>query len=135
MYQSEFSDVTYLEDLNVVFVIWKKFCSQNDYRKPLLYALEIMRNHTGCHYVAYTRDGFENEPADTQWVFDFFLPQAALTTCKAIFFIIDKDNKLKEELEGQSVELGKQFDVHYCFGLDEVKFILNQKYKQPETGR
>ena len=126
MYQSEFSDVSYLEDLNVVLVKWKKFCCQDDYRKPLLYALDIMRTHNNCHYVADTRDGFENEPSDTEWVFDFFLPQAAQTTCKAIFFIIDKDNKLKEELEGQSVEIRKQFAVHYCFGLDEVKLLLNR---------
>jgi len=126
MYLSEFCDVAYLDDLNVVFVKWKKFCHHDDYRKPLLYAIDIMKKHNGCHYVADTRDGFENERADTQWVFDVFLPQTALTTCKAIFFIIDNDNKLKEELEGQSVELKKKFDVHYCFGLDEVKLILKQ---------
>lgn len=126
MYRSEFSDVTYLEDLNVVFVKWKKFCRQDDYRKPLLYALDIMRNHNDCHYVADTRDGFENEQADTQWLLDVFLPQTAQTGCKAIFFIIDNNNRLKDELEGQSVELKKKFDVHYCFGLDEVNSILNQ---------
>ena len=124
MYRSEFIDVTYLEDLNVVFVKWKKFCRQDDYRKPLLYATEIMRSHANCHYVVDTRDGFENEDADTQWVFNVFLPQTAQTTCKAIFFIIDNDNLLKEELEGQSVELRKRFDVHYCFGLDDVKRII-----------
>ena len=129
MYQSEFSDVCYLEDLNVVFVKWKKFCRQDDYRKPLLYALDIMKNHNNCHYVADTRDGFENEPSDTQWVFDVFLTQAALTTCKAIFFIIDNDNKLKEELEKHAVELRKQFDVHYCFELDEVEVLLG-KYRK-----
>ena len=127
MYKSEFSEVTYLEDLNVVFVKWKKFCCQDNYRKPLLYALDIMRNHVDCHYVADTRNGFENEPADTQWIFDYFLPQAALTTCKVIFFIIDNDNKLKEELEGQAAELKKCFDVHYCFGIDEIKSILKDK--------
>jgi len=121
--------VTYLEDLNVVFVKWKKFCRQEDYRKPLLYAIEIMENHIGCQYVADTRDGFENEEADTQWVFDVFLPRTAQTTCKAIFFIIDNDNLLKEELEGQSVELMKQFDVHYCFGLDDVKGIIEATYR------
>ena len=88
MYKSEFSEVSYLEDLNVVFVKWKKFCRQDDYRNPLLYALDIMKNHNNCHYVADTRDGFENEPADIQWVSDVFIMQAALTTCKAIFFII-----------------------------------------------
>jgi len=44
MYQSEFSDVTYLEDLNVVFVKWKKFCRLDDYRKPLnLWVIFIKR--------------------------------------------------------------------------------------------
>ena len=126
MYKSEFSDVSYLEDLNVVLVKWKKFCRQDDYRNPLLYALDIMKNHNNCHYVADTRDGFENDQADTQWLFDVFFPQTALTTCKAIFFIIDDDNKLKEELEGQSAELKKKFDVYYCFGLDEIESILKQ---------
>jgi len=129
MYKSEFSDVSYLEDLNVAFVKWKKFCRQDDYRNPLLYALDIMKNHDGCHYAADTRDGFENEPADIQWVADVFLTQAALTTCKAIFFIIDNDNNLKEELEKHSVELRKQFDVHYCFCLDDVKNIIESAYK------
>lgn len=130
MYSSEYSDVSYLEDLNVAYVTWKKFCCRDDYRKPLLCALDIMRNHHNCHYAADTRNGFENEAEDTQWLFDFFLPQTALTTCRAFFFIIDKDNNLKDELEGQAAELKKFFDVHYCFGLDEIKTILNQYEKQ-----
>lgn len=128
MFQSEFCDVDYQSDLNIVFVKWKKFCRQEDYRKPLMLALDIMRNHNDCHYVADTRNGFENKQADTEWLFDVFIRQAALTTCKMIFFIIDKDNSLKEELEGQSGELRKLFDVHYCYGMDEVKSILN-KYR------
>ena len=130
MYKSEFCDVYYNEDLNIVFVKWKKFCKKDDYRKPLLYALDIMREHNGCNYVADTRDGFENELEDTKWVFDVFLTQAASTTCKAIFFIIDNDNKLKEELEGQAVELRKKFDVYYCFGLDEVESVLVSNYSK-----
>jgi hypothetical protein len=122
--------VNYNEALNIVFVKWKRFCRQSDYRNPLLHALEIMQSHENCQYVADTRDGFENEAEDTQWVFEVFLPQAARTTCKAIFFIIDSDNTLKAELEGQSAELGRQFDVHYCFGLDEVQDILERKYRK-----
>ncbi len=124
MYRSEFCDVDYVQDMNVVLVKWKKFCQGDQYRAPLLHALEILKQHKGCQYVADTRDGFENEESDTQWLFDVFLPEAAATTCRKIFFIIDRDNSLKEELEGQSVELGKQFVVHYCFDLDEVKEIL-----------
>jgi len=85
-----------------------------------------MKRHNDCHYVADTREGFENEDADTQWVFDVFLPQTARTGCKKIFFIITEDNTLKAELEGQAAELGKMFAVHYCFGLDEIKSILDE---------
>jgi hypothetical protein len=127
MYMSEFCDVDYNEELNVAFVTWKKFCRKDDYRNPLLHAIEIMQEHDGCHYVADTRNGFENESSDTRWLFDVFLPKAAATSCKMIFFIINSDNNLKEELEGQSAELQKLFDVHYCFGLDEIKAILNAK--------
>ena len=125
MYQSEFCDVSYNHELNIAFVKWKKFCRDDAYRQPLLYALEIMEKHEGCNYCADTRDGFENEEADTQWLFDVFLPQAAEASCEKIFFIIDRDNSLKEELEGQAVELRKLFEVSYCFGIDDVREILN----------
>ena len=126
MYKSAFCDVSYNKELNIVFVEWKKFCRGNDYREPLLLAVDIMKNHVGCNYCADTRNGFENEQDDTQWVFDVFLPQTAKTSCKKIFFIIDNNNTLEDELEGQSVELGKQFDVHFCFGLHDVKRILTE---------
>ena len=129
MYRSEYCDVDYNEKLNIVFVAWKKFCSSDDYRKPLLHALKIMRENDGCQYVADTRTGFENETADTQWLFDEFLPKTAETSCKIIFFIIDRNNSLKEELEGQATELGKLFDVYYCYGLDEVESLLDRHRK------
>jgi len=124
MYRSNCCNVDYHQGLNVVLVTWKKFCRGDDYRTPLLHALEIMRTHKGCQYVADTRQGFENEPADTAWVFNTFLPQAAQTDCRAIIFIIDPGNALEDELEGQAQELRKHFTVHYCFSLDEVGKLL-----------
>jgi len=123
-YRSPFCDVDYIQALNIAFVTWKKFCRGGDYRNALRHALEIMRTHENCQYVADTRQGFENEEADTRWVFDVFLPEAAQTGCKKIIFIIDNDHSLKEELEGQAAQLRKAFEVHYCFGMDEVEEIL-----------
>lgn len=127
MYESEYCEVSYNKEINIVLVKWKKFCYQNNYRQPLLAALDIMKQYKNCNYVADTRNGFENKEEDTEWLFREFLPKASLTNCKIIFFIINEDNKLKEELEGQSVELKKFFEVIYCFGLNEVKEILKQK--------
>ena len=91
MYQSEYCEVKYEEQYNVVFVKWKKFCCNRDYREPLEYALEIIRAHENCDYVADTRSGFENIPEDTQWVAEYFMPKAAEYGCKCIWFIIDKE--------------------------------------------
>jgi hypothetical protein len=127
VFESEFCEVRYLDDMNVVLVTWKKFCSGDDYRKPLLFALKTMGEHTGCDFVADTRDGFEDDPADLQWIFDEFIPLARTTTCQHIFFIIDRDNSLKKELEAQTGELKNYFTVKACFDLDEVRKSLKDR--------
>ena len=124
MYESEFCKVEYLNDLNAVLVTWKKFCSGEDYRKPLLYAVQKMHEHPCSSFVADTRDGFEDDPADLQWIFDVFIPLARRTGCENVFFIIDRDNTLKEELDAQTGELKLYFNVRPCFDLNEVKAFL-----------
>jgi len=120
MYLSEFCDVRYEEKYNVVLVDWKKFCSYEDYRKPLEYALDVIKNHDGCNYVADTRNGFENIPEDTKWVADYFMPKAAEYGCKVIYFIIDKGNSLKEELEGQESDSSDLMQFKYIYKLEEI---------------
>ena len=119
MYLSEFCDVFYDEKHNVVFVTWKKFCCNEDYRKPLKYALEIIKQHS-CDYVADTRNGFENIPEDTKWVADYFMPTAVEYGCNIIYFIIDENNSLKDELEGQQSNSDDIISFKYIYSLDEI---------------
>ena len=119
MYRSEFCDVEYLAEKNVVFVTWKKFCSMEDYRKPLEYALDIIKEHR-CDYVADTRNGFENITEDTQWVAEYFMPKAAERGCGCIWFIIDESNSLKEELEGQQTDSEDIIGFRYIYSLDDI---------------
>lgn len=130
MYTSEYCDVKYDEINNVVFVKWKKFCCGEDYRKPLRYAVELIKNHNDCHYVADTRDGFEDDPEDTKWLFEHFIPEGYSAGCRYIFFIIDRNNSLKEELEGQSAQLSKYFKVIACYSMDEVAEELKSIRKE-----
>ena len=122
MYLSEYCDVKYEENLNVVFVKWKKFCCYDDYRKPLEYALEIIKRYN-CDYVADTRDGFENIEDDTKWIADYFIPQAVLNRCKCIYFIIDKNNSLKDELKGQESASSDLIKFKYIYELEEIQNI------------
>ncbi len=124
MYLSEYCDVKYESEYNVVFVKWKKFCCKDDYRRPLEYALEIIKEHK-CDYVADTRNGFENIPEDTEWVADYFMPKAVENGCKCIYFIIDEENSLKEELEGQESDSGDIIQFKYIYRLEDI--VMKEK--------
>jgi hypothetical protein len=119
MYLSEYCDVNYNETYNIVFVKWKKFCCMEDYRKPLEFALDIIKQYK-CDYVADTRDGFENIPEDTKWVADYFMPKSAEYGCRCIYFIIDENNTLKDELEGQQKDSQSLMQFKYIYDICEV---------------
>lgn len=119
LYESDFCDVSYLETKNLVFVEWKKYCELDEYRKPLLAALQVIKDHS-CDYVADTRNGFEDNPEDTKWVADYFMPTASEYGCRTIYFIIDEANSLKDELEGQAKDSADVIDFRYVFSMDEI---------------
>lgn len=120
MYNSEFCEVSYNKEYNVVFVKWKKFCNFDEYRKPLQYALEIIKEYN-CDYVADTRNGFEDDPEDTVWVKDYFIPNAVEYGCKTIYFIIDKSNSLADELKGQEEDSKDKISFKYIYDLTEIQ--------------
>lgn len=128
-YLSEFCDIHYEEKNNVVFVAWKKFCCGRDYREPLEFALAIIKSHKGCNYVADTRTGFENHIDDTKWVADAFIPTAVEYGCKYIFFIIDKNNSLREELGRQEADSKDKLQFKYFYSLDEIGEFLQKTAK------
>ena len=120
VYLSEFCDVFYVAAKNVVLVHWKKYCELEDYRTPLECALKVISEHPGCNYVADTRSGFEDNPLDTKWVAEYFMPKAKENGCQIIYFIIDEDNSLREELEGQEKDSSNLLEFRYIYSLDEV---------------
>ena len=73
--------------------------------------------------MADTRDGFENIEEDTKWVADYFMPKAVENGCRCIYFIIDADNSLKEELEGQAQDSADLIQFKYIYGLEEVEVV------------
>lgn len=120
MYNSEFCEVSYNSKYNVVFVKWKKFCKIDEYRGPLLYALEIIKEYN-CNYVADTRNGFEDNPEDTIWIKNHFIPKAVEYGCKTIYFIIDKDNSLANELKGQEEDSKDKIKFEYIYNLADIR--------------
>lgn len=48
------------------------------------------------------------------------MPKAVEYGCKCIYFIIDKNNSLKEELEGQASDSASIINFKYIYNLDEI---------------
>lgn len=50
-FDSEFCNVRYMENDNVVLLSWKKFARINDYRRPTLFALNLLKEHSHSNFV------------------------------------------------------------------------------------
>ncbi len=54
------------------------------------------------------------------FVAQYFMPKAAEYGCKIIYFIIDKGNSLKEELEGQAAASKELLEFKYIYDIEET---------------
>lgn len=110
-FNSEFSNVKYIQKDNVVLLTWKKFCSHDHYRDPAKFALDQLRNHQNSNLIVDARNGFEDEKADVEWGFTTLLPGMSETDCKVVVFIMEEANEIEAEMDMWTKELLKYFKV------------------------
>ena len=110
-FDSEFCNVQYIKKDNIVFLTWKKFCHLDDYRKPTMFALGLMKQYPNSNFVVDARNGFEDDKVDVEWGFSFLLPEIAKTDCKYVVFIMNEVNEIEEEMDMWTKEFKKYFVV------------------------
>ena len=132
MFDSEFCSVTYLPKDRVVLLTWKKFCSGENYRKPVLYALELMKQYEECSLVVDARNGFEDEEEDVEWGFTIFIPELSKTKCKNIVFIMEMANEIEDEMDMWTKEFKKYFEVLRVTSYDEALLELKEVMEDKE---
>jgi hypothetical protein len=110
-FNSEFCNVKYIEEDNLVFLAWKKFCCFDNYRKPTTFALELLKQYPNSNFVVDARNGFEDEKEDVEWGFTILLPAMSKTDCKNVIFIMSEVNEIEEEMDMWTRELMKYFSV------------------------
>lgn len=126
-FNSEFSNVKYIAKDNVVLITWKRFCCYEDYRKPTLFGLELLKKHSNSNYICDARNGFEDEKEDVEWGFSVLLPAMAETDCKKVVFIMNEVNEIEEEMDMWTKEFMKYFTVKKVASYeDAVKFMLSE---------
>ena len=127
MFEKEFAKIEYIEKDNVVFHTWKKECHYDNYRKPVEYSLEMLKNHKDSVFVVDARNGFEDVKEDIEWGFSYFLPEMKKTGCKTWVFILQEVSEIEGEIDLWSQEIQKYFTVIRVTSYSEAIQVLNQK--------
>lgn len=120
LFDSEFANVNYVEKDNVVLLTWKKFCCFDNYRKPTMFASDLLKKYTGSNFVIDARNGFEDEKEDIEWGFKILLPDMAQSSCKKCIFIMQEVPTIEEEIDLWTAEFEKYFQVSKVCSYEEA---------------
>lgn len=128
-FDSEYCNVKYIREDNVVFLTWKKFCSHDDYRTPAKFAVDLLKEYSNSNFICDARNGFEDDKDDVEWGFSVYLPSMAKTDCKAVVFIMNEVNEIEGEMDMWTKEFMKYFKVKRTTSYKEgVNFIKECNY-------
>lgn len=119
-YDSEFCNVAYLEEDNVVLLTWKKFCCFDNYRIPTMYASDLLNQYKGSNFIIDARNGFEDEKEDVEWGFGVLLPYMAQSSCKKCIFILNEVPTIEDEIDLWTAEFKKYFQVFKVQSYEEA---------------
>lgn len=119
-FNSEYCRVTYMEEENIVFLEWKKFCFGDNYRKPTLHALSLLEKFKGSNFLFDARNGFEDEKEDVEWGFNTLLPAMAKTSCENVVFIMNQASHIEEEMNMWEKEFRKYFNVEKFSSMEDA---------------
>ncbi len=108
---SEYANVKYIKEDNIVLLTWKQPAYLENYRKPTELALEMLRSNEGSNLVIDARNGFEDAKSDVEWGFNYLLPEMAKTSCRFVCFIMNQVNEIEDEIDMWTMEFGKYFAV------------------------
>ncbi len=125
-FNSEFSNVSYIEKEKVVMITWKKFCCFDNYRNPATFALKLLQEYPGSCLVVDARHGFEDEKEDVEWGFSFLIPEMAKTSCKKVGFIMNEVNEIEDEMDMWTKEFRKYFTVDKADTYEKVLWSMEQ---------
>ena len=110
-FESDYAIIEYIEKDNVVFHVWKKEAHFDDYRKPVMASLEMLRTHKGNVFIVDARNGFEDVKEDVEWGFTYFLPELKRTGCEIWGFILPEISDIEGEIDLWTNEIEKNFRV------------------------
>jgi len=125
-FDSEFCNVRYIKNDNVVLLTWKKFAQNDNYRRPTWFASNLLKQYPHSNFVVDARNGFEDDKEDVAWGFSELLPNMATSDCKYVVFIMQKAPDIEEEMDMWTKEFGKYFTVTKVESYEQAIRSVNQ---------
>ncbi len=121
---SPYCHVQYVANDNVVLLTWKEFCCFDNYRKPTIFAAELLIQKDNSNFIVDARNGFEDDKADIEWGFSILLPKMAQSKCKYCIFIVNEVTDIEGEIDLWTEEFMKYFVVKKVNSyVDAINFI------------
>lgn len=121
---TEFCNVKFILNDNIVLLTWKKFCCFENYRIPTMFASDMLKKFKNSNLIIDARNGFEDDKADIDWGFSVLLPSMAKSNCKKCVFIMNEVSDIDGEIDLWTKEFMKYFVVGKVLTYaDAVKFI------------
>lgn len=130
MNNSEFAEIAFCKEDNVLVLSWKKYCCGDTYRDILTEMLNQLKTHTGSSLIVDFRNGFEELQSDLDWVYDEFIPLLSRTAeCDAIAFIVNKEDDRINDLNIWCMVLEEYFCVEKFSEYNEaVDFVRKARF-------
>lgn len=122
---SEYAEVTYVKEDNVVLLTWKKPAYLENYRNPTECALQLLRSNAGSNFIVDARNGFEDDKRDVEWGFNYLLPEMSKTSCRFVCFIMNEVNDIEGEMDMWTMEFGKYFAVTRAEDYEAAKATMS----------
>ena len=122
---SEYANVRWIEENQVVFLEWKKPAYLENYRQPTEYALELLRTNPGSNFIIDARNGFEDDVRDVEWGFQYLLPEMSKTSCRIVCFIMNQINDIEAEMNMWILEFAKYFAVTREENFEQAVYSLH----------
>jgi len=91
VFESEAFSLRYEEEVNACVLVLKTYSGKDDFRTPMMHALEIIKKHDCEDFIIDGRLCLNESEADRKWMRKVMLPKLCTTKCRNLYFVVDED--------------------------------------------
>ena len=120
-HDTEHAEIRYDEQLDAVYVDWKKTASGEDYREVLNLGLKLVQRYGVTNWLADCRDVGPVAPADQEWTVDEWFPRTSSTGLTQMADIRSERFVRQVSVDDVETEVGDSLTHRYFDSTDDAR--------------